>query len=106
MKAQEERAIWIVDDDLEDHELIKDIFKELESQYPLELFETAEQLLGRLDEVKSAPFIIISAVNLPKMGGFELREQLLKHQTTNSIRCLSYSGLRKPQKHKCGRHMI
>jgi DNA-binding NtrC family response regulator len=75
---QSDKTIWIIDDDKDDHELIKDLFKELKLPHPLELFETAEQLLEKLDKVKLAPFIIISDVNLPKMNGFDLREKMLR----------------------------
>jgi CheY-like chemotaxis protein len=78
MKANPERAIWIVDDDTEDHQLIKEIFEELKWSNPLELFQTGEQLLEKLKHSKHAPFIIICDVNLPKMGGFGLREEMLK----------------------------
>jgi CheY-like chemotaxis protein len=78
MKTQNEKAIWIVDDDIEDHELIRDIFEELKWPHVLELFVSGEQLLERLTESKAAPFIIICDVNLPRLGGFGLREEMLK----------------------------
>jgi CheY-like chemotaxis protein len=79
MNQQQQKSIWIVDDDLEDHELIKDIFKELNWSHPLVLFETAEALLEKLNEVHVAPFIVISDINLPKIDGFELRESMLNN---------------------------
>ncbi len=72
------KAIWIVDDDTDDHELIREIFTEMKWNYPVELFSLAEDLLARLNEAEVAPFIIISDVNLPKMDGFKLREETLK----------------------------
>jgi len=72
-----EGPIWIVDDDIEEHELIQDIFKDLKTENALVLFTHPKDLLARLDIEKEAPFIIISDVNLPGMSGFELREKLL-----------------------------
>lgn len=69
--------IWIVDDDEEDHELVQDIFKELDFNDELALFKSGEDLIARLEQSGEAPFIIISDVNLPRMDGFELRELLL-----------------------------
>lgn len=73
----QQRPIWIIDDDTDDHELIREIFREMKCQHPLCLFSTAEQMLQSL-ESEQAPFIIISDLHLPKMNGFELREGMLK----------------------------
>jgi CheY-like chemotaxis protein len=78
MKTSENKAVWIVDDDTDDHEMIRYLFNELNWSYPLELFETAEHLLEMLEKSETAPFIIISDVNLPKMDGFTLRKQMLQ----------------------------
>lgn len=77
MKEELQGPIWIVDDDLEDQELIMDIFKELEWPHDLELFQTAEAFLQKLQASNEAPFLIISEVNLPKMSGFDLRQRML-----------------------------
>jgi CheY-like chemotaxis protein len=82
MSTQNEKEIWIVDDDTEDHELITYLFKELKWTYSLQLFESGEQLLEKLADSHEAPFIIISDVNLPKLDGFALREKML--QTANN----------------------
>jgi DNA-binding NtrC family response regulator len=79
MKPQQERPIWIVDEDIDEQDLVKDIFEELNLSNPLELFQNAEQLLTKLEDVNAAPFIIIAEVNLAKLGGFELREQMLNN---------------------------
>lgn len=73
-----EKEIWILDDDKDDHELLRDIFTEANWPFPLQLFTSGAQLLERLAEQPSAPFIIISDINLPGMDGLELRDQLLK----------------------------
>jgi CheY-like chemotaxis protein len=77
-KNDPEDAIWIVDDDDEDHDLVREIFKELNQGNPLQFFNSGDSLLNSLKKVEVAPFIIICDVNLPRMDGFELREQLLK----------------------------
>lgn len=78
MENRFDRPIWIVDDDIDDHELISEIFREIDCQHPLALFSSGEQLLNRLDASGEAPFIIISDLNLPKMSGFELRQGMLR----------------------------
>lgn len=70
-------AIWILNEDIDDHELIQEMFKGQDFKNELVLFTNARDLLERLDGAEEAPFIIISEINIPGMDGFELRERLL-----------------------------
>lgn len=89
----EKGNIWIVDDDKDDHDLIREILIELEANTPL-FFSTAKECLQAFETGKPAPFIIICDVNIPGMDGFELRETLL--QSTNkkfhSVPFIYWSG--------------
>ena len=69
--------IYIVDDDAEDQDFIKDAFKELCILNELRFFRSAEEILKELKRQSEVPFIIISDVNLPKVDGFQLREKIL-----------------------------
>lgn len=73
-------AIWIIDDDHEDQDIIIEICNELKLSNELVFLSSAEAALNRLEEEKTAPFIIICDVNLPRINGFELREILLAKQ--------------------------
>src|SRR6185437_7116892 len=74
--------IWIIDHDLEDHDIMRDIWGELDIPNELVLLTSAEAAFDRLKEIQKAPFIIICEVNLRgKRNGFDLRRQLLE---TNS----------------------
>jgi CheY-like chemotaxis protein len=77
-----EEEIWIVDDDCDDHDIIREIFKESKLSHPLVCFTNAEDMLERLNNVDTAPFMIISDINLPKVNGFAMREKML--QTPNN----------------------
>ena len=71
-------SIWIVDDDSDDHDLIRDILGELNVSHEAVFFSTAKEFLSAFDKEKAAPFIIMCDVNIPGMDGFALRETLLK----------------------------
>ena len=71
-------GIWIVNDDKDDHELIREIVEDLEVSNEVIFFNTARDLLERLKKADSAPFIIMCDVNIPGMDGFALRNKLLE----------------------------
>ncbi len=70
-------AIWIIDDDEEDHDMIREIFEEMNLPHELVFFKEAEILVNHLETISTSPFIIFCDVNLPRINGFELREILL-----------------------------
>jgi DNA-binding NarL/FixJ family response regulator len=74
-------AIWFIDSDTDDHDMVREVWKDLKLTNELVFLESAEATLKRLAEVPVSPFIIICEVNLPKIDGFDLREQIL---ATNS----------------------
>jgi CheY-like chemotaxis protein len=76
-------AVYILDDDIDDHHIINEIWKELELPNQLLFFSSAADMINHLTSAPRAPFIIICDVNLPKMDGFELREHLLSTDIKN-----------------------
>ncbi|MBO9571383.1 MAG: response regulator [Chitinophagaceae bacterium] len=70
-------AIWIIDDDTDDHDLVKDVCRELGLKNKLVFLTGATQALEKLKKISVAPFIIICDVNLPQIDGFSLREKML-----------------------------
>jgi CheY-like chemotaxis protein len=54
----------------------------LDYKNPLLFFKNGEEVLKFLEDKKVVPFLILCDVNLPKMDGFELKEQLLKRENT------------------------
>ena len=69
--------VFIVDDDVDDHEIIHEIWNELGIKNPLLFFTSGQEVLDHVKKDPTNPFIIISDVNLPRMDGFELRQKLL-----------------------------
>ena len=69
------RPVFIVDDDIEERDIIKDILEELNVQNPILFFETGNAVLEHLENDPTNPFMIICDVNLPQMDGFTLRRK-------------------------------
>lgn len=72
------QAVWIIDGDLDDQEVVKHVWQELKLPNELVFLESAEQVLKALEHVHHTPFIIICELNLPGIDGFELRQIMLK----------------------------
>src|SRR5690242_11195877 len=86
--------VIIVDDDQDEHELMKEVWKELGLSYPLISLSTGDQLLNYLQSDEQIPFLIISDINLHPMDGFELREKILEDESSKlkSIPFIFWSG--------------
>lgn len=70
--------IIIIDDDVDDQELVREMFSELKLPNEVVIFNDGESALNYLDDPNIYPFIIISDIKMPKMDGFELRDKLSK----------------------------
>lgn len=70
-------AIWIIDPDKDDHNMIWEIKEELKLPNEFVFLSSAKEALEELMKAPVAPFIIICELNLHGMTGFELREKML-----------------------------
>jgi CheY-like chemotaxis protein len=70
--------IYIVDEDKDDEDLIREAFAEHGITNELRFFLTGEGVLYELNQNPVVPFAVISDINLPKMDGFQLREKVLE----------------------------
>ncbi|MEO5995889.1 MAG: response regulator [Chitinophagaceae bacterium] len=73
--------IYIVDDDQDDQEFVKEIFGELKIKNQLCFFNNGKDVLSHLKTLNHTPFLILCDVNIPLMDGFELRKLLLDDET-------------------------
>ncbi len=73
--------IIIIEDDLDDQDLLKEVFAELECKNEIVFFSDGEQALDYLSGDSIEPFIIFSDINLPRLTGMELREKI--HENEN-----------------------
>ena len=74
------RDILIIEDDEDDREILKEIFRDLGYKNNLVFFADSTQVVEYLRRPEIQPFIIISDINMPKLGGFELRNIILNEE--------------------------
>ena len=68
--------IIIIEDDMDDQEILADIFKELNYKNELVFFGDSIQALAYLTDTDIEPFLVLSDINMPKLNGMELREKI------------------------------
>ena len=68
--------IIIIEDDLDDQEMLTEIFKDLDYKNETIFFGDGEAALAFLVDTEIEPFIIFSDINMPKLNGVELREKV------------------------------
>ena len=72
--------IIIVEDDVEDREIMQEIFTELQIHNELRFFSDGHDVINYLRNTKDKPFIIMTDVNMPGVNGIELREEIMKDE--------------------------
>lgn len=81
--------IIVIEDDLEDQDILKDIFKELDYNNELIFFGNGVLALEYLTDTDIEPFLIISDINLPKLNGMELREKIYNNENLR-LKCIPF----------------
>lgn len=71
-----QEPIIIIDDDLDDHAIFKEIADRLNLTNELIFFRNGLEVLPFLRTTTTQPFIIICDMNMPIMGGLELRKKI------------------------------
>jgi CheY-like chemotaxis protein len=68
--------IIIIEDDMDDQDLLTDVFKDLNYKNELIFFGDSLQALEYLTITEIEPFLVLSDINMPKLNGMELREKI------------------------------
>lgn len=76
--------IIIIDDDLEDHLILEEIFKQLSYPNKIIFFSSGNAAFDYLTTTDDFPFLIISDINMPGMNGFEVRNKICSNERLNS----------------------
>ena len=81
--------VIIIEDDADDQDLLKDVFKKLGYPNDVVFFFDGNQALDYLNDSKVIPFLILSDINMPKLTGFELRDKI-KMDAKLQVKCIPY----------------
>jgi CheY-like chemotaxis protein len=73
-------AIIIVEDDIDDQEMFSEVFKELDYKNEILFFNDGQEALAYLTSKTTEPFIVFSDINMPKLNGMELRQQIHENE--------------------------
>ena len=82
-------TIIIIEDDIDDQELLAEIFKELDYKNEVQFFGDSELALEHLTSNRIEPFIVFSDINMPKLNGMELREKIHNNEDLR-LKCTPY----------------
>ena len=72
--------IIVIEDDLDDQEMLAEVFKSLSCSNEVIFFADGEEALKYLTETALEPFIIFSDINMPKLSGMELRNKIHENE--------------------------
>ena len=81
--------IVIIEDDLDDQELLGEVFKELNYPNKIVFFSKGGDALDYLTSSDETPFIILSDINMPKLNGFKLRDKVHNNEQLR-LKCIPY----------------
>ena len=85
--------IILIEDDADDREILIEAFDQVmtENNYDnrLVVIEDSSVVINYLKSTKTVPFLLLSDINMPKLDGFALRDQISKDPDL-SVRCSPY----------------
>jgi CheY-like chemotaxis protein len=81
--------IIIIEDDVDDQEMLEEVFKKLGYPNEIRFFGDGQAALDFLNVTEIVPFLILSDINLPKLDGFALRNKI-KLDAKLQLKCIPY----------------
>ena len=84
-----EGPIIVIEDDLEDQEILQEIFQNLGYKNKISYFIDGNEALEYLNKSDVQPFLILSDINMPKLNGFELRNKVFTNIQLQE-KCIPY----------------
>lgn len=81
--------IVVIEDDLDDQEILVEIFQKLGYVNKIIYFHDGNDALAYLNQTDVQPFLILSDINMPKISGFELRSRVFTDRQLQT-KCIPY----------------
>jgi CheY-like chemotaxis protein len=81
--------IIIIEDDVDDKEILEEIFEALNFPNEKLYFGDGEKALDYLTKTPIEPFLILSDINMPKLDGIKLREKIHNNEDLR-VKCIPY----------------
>jgi CheY-like chemotaxis protein len=81
--------IIVIEDDLDDQEIMEEIFDRLNYKNKIVYFSEGDKALEYINRTDVQPFLILSDINMPRMNGFELRNKVFTNEQLQT-KCIPY----------------
>ncbi|RYZ62473.1 MAG: response regulator [Chitinophagaceae bacterium] len=81
--------IVVIEDDVDDKEILTEVFNELGYPNEIVFFNDGEEALVYLNKTDVIPFLILSDINMPKVDGLQLRDKI-KTDAKLEMKCIPY----------------
>ena len=81
--------IIIIEDDIDDQEMLSEIFKKLNYLNKIIFFYDGNKALEYLNNTDILPFLILSDINMPKLNGLDLRDMVHNNEELR-LKCIPY----------------
>ncbi len=87
MNTTMKHSVFIVDDDVDDRESIRDAFLENKHHHEYVFMKSGDQLMGHFSEVPSNKFpsLILLDLNMPGMDGRDVLKEIKQNETLKLI---------------------
>lgn len=84
-----EGPIVVIEDDMDDQEILADIFLKLGFKNEICFFADGNKALEFINRTDVRPFLILSDINMPRINGFELRNKVFTNEKLHT-KCIPY----------------
>jgi DNA-binding NtrC family response regulator len=81
--------VIVIEDDEDDQAMLEEIFKNLAYKNKVVFFKDGHKALEYLNKTEVIPFLILSDINMPRINGLELRNEIFINEELH-LKCIPY----------------
>ena len=78
-------TVFLAEDDLDDQDLLKDAFLQIDPSIQFFSFSTGKKILSQLENHNTVPDLVILDYNIPEMNGAEILQHINEKEQYQSI---------------------